>query len=37
MKNITKNLFYLFVILISLGACQSARDALEGKKKRWWR
>jgi hypothetical protein len=33
MKNITKNLFYLFVILISLGACQSARDALEGKKK----
>ena len=33
MKNITKNLFYLFVILISLGACQSTRDALEGKKK----
>ena len=33
MKNITKNLFYLFVILISLGACQSVRDALEGKKK----
>ena len=33
MKNITKNLFYLFVILISLGACQSVRDSLEGKKK----
>ena len=33
MKNITKNLFYLFVILISLGACQSVRDGLEGKKK----
>ena len=33
MKNITKNLFYLFVILISLGACQSTRDALEGKKR----
>ena len=33
MKNITKNLFYLFVILISLAACQSVRDGLEGKKK----
>ena len=33
MKNITKNLFYLFVILISLGACQSVRDGLEGKQK----
>jgi hypothetical protein len=33
MKNITKNLCYLFVILISLGACQSVRDGLEGKKK----
>ena len=34
MKNITKNLFYLFVILISLGACQNVRDGLEGKKNR---
>ena len=33
MKNITKNLFYLFVILISLGACQSITDGLEGKKR----
>ena len=33
MKNITKNLFYLFVILISLGACQNVRDGLEGKKR----
>ena len=33
MKNITKNLFYLFVILISLGACQSVKDGLEGKKR----
>ena len=33
MKNITKNLFYLFVILISLAACKNVRDGLEGKKK----
>ena len=33
MKNLTKNLFYLFVILISLGSCQNVRDGLEGKKK----
>ena len=33
MKNLIKNLLYLFVILISLGACQNIQDGLEGKKK----
>ncbi len=33
MKNLTKNLFYLFIMLIALSGCQSVRDGLEGKKK----
>ena len=33
MNNLTKNLFYLFTILIALGACQNVRDGLTGKKK----
>ena len=33
MKNLYKNLIYLFVILISLSACQNVQDGLSGKKK----
>ena len=33
MNNLAKNLFYLFIILIALGACQNVRDGLTGKKK----
>ncbi len=33
MKNLHKNLFYLFIILISLSACQSVQDGLTGVKK----
>ena len=29
----SKNIFYLFIILISLGACQSVKEGLTGKKK----
>ena len=33
MNNLPKNLLYLFIILIALGACQNVRDGLTGKKK----
>jgi len=32
MKNLFKNIFYLFMVLISLSACQSVKDGLTGKK-----
>ena len=33
MKNLSKNLFYLFIILISVNACQNVQEGLSGKKK----
>tara|TARA_B110000438_G_scaffold293864_1_gene334391 strand:+ start:1132 stop:1452 length:321 start_codon:yes stop_codon:yes gene_type:complete len=33
MKNLSKYLFYLFTVLISLSACQNVQDGLSGKKK----
>ena len=32
MKRLSKNLFYLFLVLIALSACQSVKDGLTGKK-----
>ena len=32
MKNIFKNLFYIFLVSILLSACQSVKDGLTGKK-----
>ena len=32
MKNIFRNILYLFVFLISLSGCQSVKDGLTGKK-----
>ena len=33
MKSLSKNLFYLFLVLIALSACQSVKDGLTGTKK----
>ena len=33
MKKTLKNTIYLFIVLITLNACQSAKDGLTGKKK----
>ena len=33
MKKIFKNLFYLFIILVTFNACQNVKDGLSGKKK----
>jgi len=33
MKNLFKHLFYLFIILITLSACQNVQDGLAGTKK----
>jgi len=33
MKNLFKNLVYLFLVIISLSACQNVQDGLSGKKK----
>ena len=33
MKNLSKNIIYLLIILFSLGACQSVQDGLTGVKK----
>jgi hypothetical protein len=32
MKHLFKNIFYLFLVLILLSACQSVKDGLTGKK-----
>ena len=32
MKKSLKNIFYLSIVLISMGACQSVKDGLTGKK-----
>ena len=32
MKKSLKNIFYLSIVLISIGACQSVKDGLTGKK-----
>ena len=33
MKNLSKNIIYLLIILFSLGACQNVQDGLTGVKK----
>jgi len=33
MIKLPKNIFYLFLILLALSACQSVKDGLTGKKK----
>ena len=33
MKSLSKNLFYLFLVLIALSACQSVKDGLTGVKR----
>ena len=33
MKSLSKNLFYLFLVLIALSACQSVKDGLTGAKR----
>ena len=33
MKKTIKNTFYIFIVLITLNACQSVKDGLSGKKK----
>ena len=33
MKSLSKNLFYLFLVLIALSACQSVKDGLTGTKR----
>ncbi len=33
MKKLLKNTFYLFIVLITLNACQSVKDGLSGKKR----
>lgn len=33
MKKLTKNIFYLFIVISFLGGCQSVKDGLTGQKK----